>query len=126
MPNFSDTTLLAILKKAVRRINRKLALTGTAGEISIDNLGCITPDDEDLKDLVLLQAECMISQTEFQQDLRDNDAGVLVKDGEQTVDTRNAGVARGTFFDSPNSPCEELKACIAMEQLNRACGFNIW
>lgn len=126
MAKYSDAFLLSILRKAARRVNRKLCLTGTDDEITVDAAGCIQPDDADLADIVLLQAECLITQTEFQQDLRDNDAGVLVRDGEQTVDTRAAGVARGTFFDSPNAPCEELKRCIATEKLNRSCGFNIW
>ena len=126
MPKYSDAFLVSILQKSARKVNRKLCLTGTATALSVDNNGVITPDDEDLKDIVLLQAECLISQTEYQQDLRDNDAGVVVKDGEQTVDTTSAGVARGTFFNSPNSPCGELDKCIAFEKLRRSSGFNIW
>lgn len=122
MPHFSDPVVIGILIKAARRINRKICLLGTDREITIDpSTGdMLTPDEEtnqDLYDLVLLQAECLISQREFQTELRNADGGVLVRDGEQTVDTRSAGVARGTFFNSPYSPCAELAEWIKIEKM---------
>jgi hypothetical protein len=125
MAIFSDQVLVDILKKAARRVNRKLCLFGTADEIVIDDVGTMTsPDPEengDLYDLVLLQAECMIASREYQSELRDG-GGVMVSDGEQTTDTRSVGVARGTFFNSPYGPCAELNDAIKIEKLNRTGG----
>lgn len=129
MPAFSDALLIEIVIKAARRVNRKLCLFGTSDEIVINpSTGEISapaselPDGEELYDLVLLQAECLITQREFQSELRNSDGGVLVVDGEQRVDTRAAGVARGTFFDSEHSPCAELKEAILIEKMRRAGG----
>lgn len=120
---FSDAQLVVILQKAARRINRLLCLTGTADEIVIDTTtGEITPDDADLQDLVLLQSECMINQREYQEELATAAGGLRIVDGEQTVDTTSAGVARGTFFDSAHNPCAELKDQITQEKLNRGAG----
>lgn len=126
MAVFSDQVLIDILIKAARRINRKLCLSNTADEVVIDANGDMTSPDpdtnQDLYDMVLLQAECMISTREFQTDLRDSAGGVLVKDGEQVTDTRAAGVARGTFYDSEYSPCGELASWISTEKMNRSGG----
>jgi len=126
MATFSDQVLIDILKKAARRINRKLCLSNTADEVVIDDTGdMISPDpdtNQDLYDLTLLQAECLISTREFQSELRDAGGGVVVKDGEQTTDTRGAGIARGSFYDSPFSPCAELADWINTEKLNRMGG----
>jgi len=109
---FSDAQLIVILQKAARRINRVLCLTGTDSEIVVNTTtGDITPANGDLHDVVLLQSECLISQLELVDELADG-AGVSIKDGEQSVDTRGAGVARGTFFNSGNSPCSELKIAL--------------
>ena len=130
MPRFSDAQLLALLKKSARRLNRTLCLTGTASEISIDASGCVTPDNQDLEDLVLLQAECLISSREYQSDLAGTE-GVLIKDGEQTIDKRAGMIGRASFFDSKFSPCAELAEQIKLEKLKRfgggnGCGFDIW
>ena len=127
MASFSDQVLIDILKKAARRVNRKLCLMGS-DRIVIDDFGNMTqPDPETdngqtLYDLVLLQAECLISTREYQEELRENSAGVLVRDGEQTVDTRGVGVARGTFYDSENSPCSELRRELMYEKMKRQGG----
>jgi hypothetical protein len=125
MATFSDQVLIDILKKAARRINRKLCLSNTADEVVIDDVGDMTSPDldtnQDLYDLTLLQAECLISTREYQSELRDAGGGVVVKDGE-TTDTRGAGVARGTFYDSDYSPCAELADWIFKEKLNRQGG----
>lgn len=132
MPTFSDQLLVDIVKKAARRVNRKLCLFGTSDEIIIDNTGEMTSPDPakngDLYDLVLLQAECLITQREFQTELRDANGGVMIRDGEQVVDRRAAGVARGTFYDSSNSPCAEIMRELKIEKFNRAGGSGkcIW
>ena len=119
MATFSDAQLIQIVVKAGRRINRRLCLTGTSNEITIDaTTGEVTaPDNNDLDDLVLMQAECMIAGREFSEELSNGTTGVLVKDGEQILDTRASAIARGTFYNSPHSPCEELKEAIAMRKM---------
>lgn len=126
MARYSDPQLLAILRKAARRINRRMNLTNTSEEITVLTDGSITPDDDDLKDLVLLQAECLIASREFQDDLGSGSVGVAITDGEQSVDTRQASVARGTFFDSPHSPCSELDKAIMLELMKRTGGRMVW
>lgn len=122
MATFSDQVLIDILIKAARRINRKLCLSGTDNEVTIDANGDMTSPDpnthQDLYDMVLLQAEYMISTREFQSELRDAGGGVVVRDGEQTTDTTGAGIARGTFYNSDYSPCAELEKWIFTEKLN--------
>lgn len=128
MATFSDAQLIQIVIKAARRINRKLNLTGTTNEIVVSSLnGEVTsPNNNDLDDLVLLQAECMITSRQFSEELTDGTAGLLVKDGEQTLDTRAATIARGTFFDSPHSPCAELVEAIKFYKMDNTTGRLIW
>lgn len=130
MPTYSDPQLIQILGKAARRINRRLCLFGTTSEVVIDGTGeFLNPiDDGALEDIVLLQAECMLSSREFTEGLRDGSIGIAVKDGEQNIDTKSLANARGSFFDSPHSPCAELEQAIKIEKINRvgAEGHNIW
>lgn len=126
MPTFSQQVLIQIVIKAARRVNRKLRLTGGPCEITIDPAdgSMLTPDpdeNQDLYDILLMQAECMIAQREYQTELRDGDGGVRVRDGEQEVDTRSVGIARGTFFDSDHGPCGELERCIRDMRLDGPC-----
>ena len=124
MPRLTDSQLLLIPQKAERRINRLLCLFGTSEEITVLPDGCITPQDGALEDLVLLQAECLVVQRDYIEFLSadSSSAGVLVKDGEQSIDTRSAGASRASAFSSSLSPCEDLKTQIAQEKLNRLGG----
>jgi hypothetical protein len=121
MAEFTDVQLVAILQKAARRINRRLCLFDTTDEITVDSLGCVTPADGVLEDLVLMQAECLITQRHYVDFLSSSSsaAGVFIKDGEQTADTRSAGIARSSAFDSKISPCAELERQIGIEKMNR-------
>ena len=122
MATFSDAQLIQLVIKAGRRLNRRLCLTGTANEIVVSSVnGEVTsPDNNDLDDLVLLQAECLIASRQFSEELSDGTTGLRVVDGEQVLDTRAAAIARGTFFDSPNSPCEELKQAVLLYKMGSA------
>lgn len=127
MAKYTDPQLVQIIKKAARRINRRLRLTGTTEEIVVDGTGEISsPDDSDLEDLVLLQAECLVALRDYQQELNDADGGALVVDGEQTVDTRQTATSRGTFFQTDNNPCDELKEALVLELLERSTGKMVW
>jgi len=104
MPRLSDAQLLAILRKAARRVNRELCLFNTNDEIVVDASGCITPQDGTLEDLVLMQSECLLSQRDFSYDLNSDQIGIRVVDGEQALDNRGKGDARSKFFDSEYGP----------------------
>lgn len=133
MPRFSDQQLIQILQKAGRRINRRLCLENSTDEIAVDASGCITPDSPRLQDLVLLQAECMLSSRDFVFDLNSGAAGLLARDGEQIIDTRNGTRARAEFFNSEHGPCSELDRAIKLELLKRGgggtlgnIGYDVW
>ena len=128
MPVFSDPLLVQILMKAAKRVNRRLCLFGTDNEITLDATGeFLNPTDSGaLEDIVLLQAECMLAQREYQSELRSSSGGVFIKDGEQSVDTRSAGIARGTFFANEHNPCEEVKTAIRDMKLDMASGKMVW
>jgi len=128
MAIFSDAQLIQIVIKAARRINRRLCLFDTTSEVVIDIAtgDFVTPSDPSLEDLVLMQAECMIEQRIAQESTIDGSDGVVIKDGEQTIDTTGRAASRGTFFDGPN-PCSELENQIKIEKLNRSTGEGlIW
>lgn len=123
MARFTDGQLIAILRKSARRLNRRLDLTGTDEEIIISVSGTIEPENEDMEDILLLQAECLIASREYQSDVSSGAAGLLVDDGEQTLDDRTGVVARGTFYNGPYSPCSELENAIKLEKMRRM-GLN--
>lgn len=127
MARFTDAQLGLLIQKAARRVNRDLCLTGTTDEILTDASGTFPTLDADLEDLVLMQAECLISQRDFNSDLSSGAVGVRVVDGEQETDTRNRATARGTFFNSPYGPCAIYADAINIEKVKRKLhGRLVW
>ena len=135
MPRYSDAYLVQVVEKAARRINRRLCLTGTEDQISVDASGCISPADPDLEDIVLLQAECMIlnidTNLDFTTGADGTGAGYFVRDGEQSFDTRgevgSRVRARTNYMNSQFNPCAELEREIVKEKLRRQCDMrDIW
>lgn len=128
MARLSNVQIIQIIQKAARRINRILSLTGTDNEIVINSSnGEITsPDDDDLRDLVILQSECMLAGRDVSYELNSGTAGILAKDGEQTLDTRQTTTARSNFFNSDFSPCAELQKQLNIEKIKRTEGYDIW
>ena len=128
MARFSNIQLIQIVTKAARRVNRELCLFGTADEIVINSSTgeIISPDDGTFEDLVLMQSECLLAQRDYNLDLSTGQIGINVKDGEQSLDNRQKGVSRGTFFNSEFSPCALYSEEIVSEKLKRTCGFDIW
>lgn len=132
MPKYSDSQLLAIIRKSARRVNRELCLFSTVDEIVVDASGCISPQDGTLEDLVLMGAECLLAQRGVSADLDSDSAGVRVVDGEQAIDTRGKADARNNFLNSPYGPCAEYRAQISIEKMKRfgkpgaGCGYDIW
>lgn len=135
MARYSDAYLLQVIEKAARRVNRRLCLTGTPEEIVVDSSGCITPQDGDIEDIVLLQAECMILQVDMNNDFTlsgdGTGAGYFVRDGEQSLDTRGEAAsranARSNYMNGKYNPCAELEKAIMIEKLNRSDDMrDIW
>jgi len=122
----SDTQYILFLQKGARRVNRDLALVDTTSEIAVSDLGVVTPDDDDLKDILLLATECLIAQRDFNESLSSGSAGVRVKDGEQEVDTRDAAASRTEFFNSPYSPCKLYLDAIRDEKIRRNSGRMVY
>lgn len=117
---FSNQQLIIILGKAAAIVSLDLCLSGT-NQITVDASGCVSnpANDPHINALVLMQAECLISQTDFASELSSGALGLLIKDGEQTVDNRAKSVARGTFFDSPFSPCAQYEKRIKLVKMDR-------
>lgn len=128
MAIFSDAQLIQIVIKAARRVNRELCLFGTNDEVIINasNGEITSEDDGTLEDLVLMQAECLLSQRDFSSDLSGGFVGLKVTDGEQSLDNTKKGDARGVFFNSEFSPCALYKEQIVLEKLKRSAGYDIW
>ncbi len=135
MARFSDAQLVQIVVKSARRINRRLCLTGTVNEISVDASGCILPANNDFEDLVLLQAECIIINIDLNNDFNSSadgtGGGYMVRDGEQRFDSRGEASSRASsrtdYLNSPHSPCSELEKEIVKEKLKRSCDMrDIW
>jgi hypothetical protein len=126
MPRFTDASLIGLINKASRRVNRELCLFGTSDEITVDASGCIFPQDGTLEDLVILQTECMIASRDVNMDLSTNGAGIHAVDGEQTLDTRTLANSRLSFLNSEHGPCSEYKKQIVIEKLKRTAGYDIW
>ena len=123
----SDAQLTALLQKAARRLNRSLGLTG--GDLIVVDASALLVNSDpngNLHDLLLLQTECLISKRDFNEELNSGGAGLLVKDGEQTLDNRGSATARQSFFDSKNSPCDELKSALLEYKLNNVDGKLVW
>ena len=134
-PRYEDSYLVSVLEKSARRINRELYLTSGSSEISISSLGVIAPADEDLSDLVLLQAECIILNIDMNNDFNSSGdgagGGYFVKDGEQSFDTRGEASSRASartkYMDNRYNPCAELDRALTREKLMRSCDMrDIW
>ncbi len=134
---YTDFQLYQILGKATRRINRELRLAGTSDELSMDASGNLVQDDDNAADLILLQSECMILQIDQNHQFNgqaigsSNGAGVFVRDGEQSLDTRgesaNIATSRTSYLNGENNPCTELNKALMLEKLTRFdAQVDIW
>lgn len=133
-PRYTESQLVEVLQKAARRVNRSLSITGTSDELAVDASGNVTPDNQDLQDILLLQAECMIMQIDANYDYfgtgGNAGGGYAVRDGEQSLDTRDGAraSARANYMNTPYNPCAELAKEILDEKLRRAneAAKDIW
>lgn len=119
MPRMTDQQYILFMQKAARIVNMDLCISNTDDRIVVDSSGCVTPVDDTLNALLLLQTECLISQRDFNLDLNSGTLGVRVVDGEQQVDTRNRAGARSDFFNSEYSACAQYEKKLALAKLCR-------
>ena len=126
MPIFSNQHLVLLIENAADIVSSDLCLTGTDC-ITIDGSGCVTNpvDDKEIGALVLMQTECLIAQRDYNLDLAAGAIGVVIKDGEQTVDTGGRATAREGFFNSPHSPCGQYDKRIKQVKINRNLGGKL-
>ena len=92
--------------KSIRRLNRRLHITGTSGAISVNASGVITAPSEELVDILCLQIECLIVKTNQGNAIS---KGIKIKSGSDSVDT-TAGF--GGFQNLVGNVCGELKDAI--------------
>lgn len=123
---FTDDQISDTLNKAARRVNRVLALTD--GDAIVLSSGVFTQPTEtdELRDIVLLQAECMLMNRAATSDIITGAAGVVVRDGEQQIDTTDRSAAVTDLFTNKYNPCAELEQAYAVAMLNRSTGKMIW
>lgn len=123
---FTDDQISNILNKAARRVNRVMSLTDD--EAIVLSSGVFTQPDEtdELRDLVLLQAECMLANRQATTDIISGAAGVIVRDGEQMIDTTDQASAVADYFDSKYNPCAELEQAYKLAMMNRDNGRMVW
>lgn len=105
---FTDAELKIFLQKSINRLNRKLRLTGTAGELSIDQTtdAILPTPNSTLQDLIVLQMECIMAQQRYSDSLA---GGIRVKDGDSEIDKTSGLKANKDVVDRI---CDELDAAI--------------
>lgn len=123
---FTDDQISDTLNKAARRVNRVLSLTGSDAILLSSGVFIQPTETDELRDLLLLQAECMLMNRAATSDLITGAAGVVVRDGEQQIDTTDRSAAVVDLFENQFNPCAELEKAYAIAMLNRSAGKMIW
>lgn len=124
---FTDDQISGILDKAARRVNRVMSLTDEEAVILSSGEFTQPTETDELRDLVLLQAECMLVNRQAASDVMiGGSAGIIVKDGEQSIDTTDQASAITDYFDSKFNPCAELEQAYQIAMLNRNIGKMVW
>jgi hypothetical protein len=100
----TEENLRAFVHKAVNRLNRRLELVGLTTTLSVDSDCNINFPDNALRDLIVLQAECLIAKRTQMEAVN---KGIRIRSGTDEVDT-TAGF--GGLESVTQSVCEELEA----------------
>lgn len=105
---FTSEQLNTFIKKALNRLNRRLELTGTSGQLSLNtSTGLISPTPSPtILDFIVLQTECLITKRDRRVAIG---KGIRVRDGETEIDTTAS--FRG-WHDTVRDICDELKEAI--------------
>lgn len=124
---YSNSVLYTIIEKSARKINRELNLVQNE-KITVQS-GVITnpTTDDDIYDLVLMQAECLLIQKDANTGVGSGGGdGVVVRDGEQTIDMKGRSDARNNYLAGDFNPCKELRHALRDEKLRRSQGKLVW
>ncbi len=105
---FTDSEYNDFVNKAVKRVNRRLCLTGTSNQMIFDTgTGIITPAPNDtLLDIIVLQIECFVVTRDRKTAVG---KGIRVKDGETEIDTT---ASFGGFDQQVKAICGELDEAV--------------
>ena len=105
---FTDAEYNDFVNKAVKRINRRLCLTGTSSQMVFDTgTGIITPAPNDtFIDFLVMQIECFLVKRDRKTAVG---KGIKVKDGETSIDTTAS--FKG-FDDQIGNICGELSDAV--------------
>lgn len=122
---FTDDQISDTLNKAARRVNRVLSLVDDEAVVLSSGVFTQPTETDELRDIVLLQAECMLMNRSATSDIITGAAGVIVRDGEQQIDT-DRSTAVTELFTNQFNPCAELERAYAVAMLNRSAGKMIW
>jgi hypothetical protein len=98
----TEENLRAFIHKAVNRLNRRLELAGLETTLSVDADCNINFPNSALRDLIVLQAECLIAKRTQMEAVN---KGIRIRSGTDEVDT-TAGF--GGLESVTKSVCEEL------------------
>jgi hypothetical protein len=80
----TDDQIRMFVHKAVVRLNRRLDAAGLSTVLAVDSNCNISFPDETLRDLVVLQAECLIAKRGHMEAVQ---KGIRIKSGSDEVDT---------------------------------------
>lgn len=100
----------ALVKKAILRINRKLTVAGISSTITLDADECkatISADADVVKDLVVLQTECIIATRNYMESVS---KGIRIRSGTDEVDTTAGFGGQNAVV---KAVCGELQTAIA-------------
>lgn len=123
---FTDDQISGILNKAARRVNRVLSLTDGDAITLASGVFTQPTETDELRDIVLLQAECLLMNRSATADVIGGSAGIVVRDGEQSIDTTDRATAVTDLFKNQYNPCAELTLAYNIALLNRSNGKLIW
>jgi len=102
---------LSYVDKSIRRINRKLNLSGNSA-VAINASGVITAPNDNVIDILALQIECLIVKTNQANTVS---KGIKIKSGDDSVDTT---ASFGGYKAVVNSVCGELNKAINRYRYN--------
>lgn len=107
--DFTQTQYETIVLKALNRLNRKLGISGTTSELTIDQTdSSIQPTPSTaLHDLILLQADCIIAKNLRRTAIG---KGIRVKDGPSEIDTTASFSGQDQMV---RDFCDELNTAVA-------------
>ena len=96
-----------LIVKSVKRLNRRLRLSGTSSKMTIHSSGYVkNVSNNTIEDFLVMQAECLAVKRGYSEAVS---KGIRIRSGQDEVDTTSG--FRG-YIDVVNSICQELTDAI--------------